>query len=444
MDLDRSGRIAFLLIDESCRATLREFRDVLAPKIDAMLEGFYRHVGATSATAAKFGDGAVLTHARQMQRRHWLDSVFAGNFDDRYFAQVTEIGRTHQRIGLEPRWYTAGYCFALNQVQALAIQTYRKRPERLAQVLAAINKAVFLDMDLSTSVYIETNTAAIIARELGAKADSFERDVKGEVDSVAAAANRVEGLARTMSGTAEETSRQSMTVAAAAEEATTNIHTVAAAAEELSASISEISRQVASSAQIASEAMEEAGRTNAMVQSLSQAADKIGQVVKLINDIASQTNLLALNATIEAARAGDAGKGFAVVANEVKHLANQTAKATDEIAAQIAAVQGATRDAVGAIGGIATTIGQINTIAGSIAAAVEEQGAATNEIARNVQEAAEGTGEVCASITGVREAAASTGAAAEQVLCMAADLAGNSDALGGEVTTFLAGLRATG
>jgi methyl-accepting chemotaxis protein len=441
MDLDRNDRIAFLLIDDDCRATLREFREVLAPKIDSMLDGFYSHVGANPATAAKFASRDVMAHARQMQRRHWLDSVFAGSFDDRYFAQVTEIGRVQQRIGLEPRWYTAGYCFALNQVQALAIATYRKRPERLAQVLAAVNKAVFLDMDLATSVYIETNTAAVIARELGAKADAFERDVKGVVGSVAAAAHQMEGLARTMSGTAEETSRQSTTVAAAAEEATTNIQTVAAAAEELSASISEISRQVASSASIASGAMEEAGRTNTMVRSLSDAADRIGQVVKLINDIASQTNLLALNATIEAARAGDAGKGFAVVANEVKSLANQTAKATDEIAAQIAAVQGATRDAVGAIGSIATTIGQINEIAGTIAAAVEEQGAATQEIARNVQQAAMGTQEVTGTIARVSQAATETGGAARDVLTAATELAGNSTTLERQVDRFVSQIR---
>ena len=244
MDFDRSGRLAFLQIDEETCRTLREFRNVLAPRIDGLLEAFYGHVQANPATAAKFASPDRIRHAREMQKKHWMESVFAGQFDDRYFATVTEIGKVHQRVGLEPRWYTAGYCYVLNLVARIAADEYRKKPERLAKVLAAVNKAAFLDMDLATSVYIETNTQFIIARELGAKADAFERDVKTIVDAVAAAASKMEGAAGKMSATAEETSAQSTTVAAAAEEATTNIQTVAAAAEELSSSISEISRQV--------------------------------------------------------------------------------------------------------------------------------------------------------------------------------------------------------
>jgi methyl-accepting chemotaxis protein len=273
-------------------------------------------------------------------------------------------------------------------------------------------------------------------------ADAFEAGIKGVVNAVSSMAGDMRASAQSLSATAEETSRQSTAVAAASEEASTNVQTVAAASEELSSSISEISRQVTQSAKIAGQAVTEAGQTNQSVQSLADAAVKIGEVVKLINDIAGQTNLLALNATIEAARAGEAGKGFAVVASEVKNLATQTAKATEDITAQITAIQGATNDSVSAIGGIAKTIAEINEIATAIASAVEEQGAATQEIARNVQQAAKGTGEVSENIAGVTKAAGETGSAATLVLSAAEQLSGQSAELRRQVESFLSQVRA--
>jgi methyl-accepting chemotaxis protein len=273
-------------------------------------------------------------------------------------------------------------------------------------------------------------------------ADDFERSVGGVVKTVASASGEMQSAAQSLSATAEEASRQSTAVAAASEQASTNVQTVASAAEELNASIGEIGRQVSTSAQIAGKAVSEAERTHQTVRSLADTAQKIGDVVKLINDIAGQTNLLALNATIEAARAGEAGKGFAVVASEVKSLATQTAKATDEIAAQITAIQSATGDAVGAIDGIGKTIGELNHIATAIASAVEEQGAATREIARNVQQAAAGTGEVSSNIGGVTQAATQTGASATQMLGAAGALAKEAATLRTEVDKFLQQVRA--
>jgi methyl-accepting chemotaxis protein len=277
---------------------------------------------------------------------------------------------------------------------------------------------------------------------LAALADGFERQVGGVVSAVSASAVDLQGAAEQMSGTAEETSRQATAVAAASEQASTNVQTVAAAAEELASSIAEISRQVAESARITGQAVDDVARTGSTVEALATAAQKIGDVVKLISDIASQTNLLALNATIEAARAGDAGKGFAVVASEVKSLASQTARATEEIGSQIAAIQNATSESVDAMRGIGTTIGKMNEIAAGIASAVEEQGAATAEIARNVQQAAAGTNDVSSNIAGVTTAAADTGKSAENLQRSAGTLGQQATTLKSAVAGFLAEVRA--
>ena len=277
---------------------------------------------------------------------------------------------------------------------------------------------------------------------LGRMADEFQHGVGTSLDTLAQSAADMRVMSQSMSSTAEGASHQANTVAAAAEEATTNVQTVAAATEELSSSVAEIGRQVTRSTEVAARAVQEANRTNVTVQGLSAAAAKIGDVVKLISDIASQTNLLALNATIEAARAGEAGRGFAVVANEVKSLASQTAKATEEISAQVAAMQGATNEAVQAIEGIGGTITSINEITTTIASAVEEQGAATREIARNVQQAAQGTGQVSHNIVGVNAAAGQTGTAASRVLASAEDLTRQSAALRANIDRFLANIRA--
>jgi methyl-accepting chemotaxis protein len=280
------------------------------------------------------------------------------------------------------------------------------------------------------------------AAQIEALTKDFDASASQVLNAVASAATELQATASSMSATSEQTVQQATTVAAAAEQASSNVQTVASAADELAASISEIGRQVTQSNQVASNAADQSQRTDEMVQGLAHSAQRIGEVVKLINDIASQTNLLALNATIEAARAGEAGKGFAVVAGEVKHLASQTAKATDEIAQQVNAVQTATGETVQAIQSIGTTIAEINQISTAIASAVEEQGVATQEIARNVQEAAAGTQEVTHNIGGVNQAAENTGHAANDVLNAATELSRHSEVLKRAVQTFLDGVRA--
>jgi methyl-accepting chemotaxis protein len=268
-------------------------------------------------------------------------------------------------------------------------------------------------------------------------ANEFEGAVGGIVGAVFAASTQLENAANTLTTTAETTEQLSGLVATASNEASTNVRSVASAADELSASVSEVGRQVQESSQIARDAVAQAAKTDQRVNELFQVSQRIGDVVKVITAIAAQTNLLALNATIEAARAGASGKGFAVVAQEVKALASQTAKATDDIGAQIAGMQAATLDSVAAIKEIGGTIDRVSQIAAAMAAAVEEQGAAIQEIARNVQEAANGTSQVASNISDVNRGTAATGSASAQVLASARSLSSDSNRLQVEVRKFV-------
>ncbi len=311
----------------------------------------------------------------------------------------------------------------------------------MAQAVGVFKDGMIQARDLAAKEAASQARREARVKKINSLTESFEAAVSEVLETVANAAQRMQGTANSMTETASDTSARAGAVATASAEATSNVQTVASATEELNASVAEISRQVNECSRIASDAAAQANATNQLVEGLYAAADKIGAVVQLINDIAGQTNLLALNATIEAARAGDAGKGFAVVASEVKNLATQTGNATDEIAGQIQAVQNATSEAVGAIRSIAGTVSSINEIVSTIASAVVEQGAATQEIARNVQEAADGTNQVNANISGVNQAADMTGVAAQQVLSAAKELTDKSDALRQHVQHFLEGVK---
>ncbi|MBO0345621.1 chemotaxis protein [Roseibium sp. CAU 1637] len=272
---------------------------------------------------------------------------------------------------------------------------------------------------------------------IGVRIQEFRDEIESKLASVTTQVRQMRDASQNLGGVAEDTSGRASQASRAAETASQNVQTVASAAEELSASINEITRQVDETTRIVAQATDSVQTSNRKVAGLSESANRIGEVVTLIQAIAEQTNLLALNATIEAARAGEAGRGFAVVASEVKELATQTSKATEEIGAQIAAIQGETKDAVEAISAIATTMDQVNNYTATIAAAVDEQGSATNEISRNVAEAANGTGIVASSVGGLTEAAETTTSSAASVADVAAELEREAEQMRQAVDDFL-------
>ena len=438
-DFDRSVRLSFMEIDEQSQVLLPTLWAVLEPQLESLLDGFYAHVTRIGALGALLGDAANIARLKKAQRDHW-EVLFSGRFDDDYYARVSRVGDAHVRIGLEPRWYMAGYSFVQSRLVDIFSAHYKRDREAMSNALKAASKAIYLDMELAISLYYEGMKRAA-EDTLNSHADSFEATVSGLVEELAVSATDMRASAQALLGTAEVGSSQSLAAASASEQASANVQTVAAAAEEMSSSISEVSRQVQQASSVTTEAVAEAETANENVKSLLEAAERIGTVVELINDIASQTNLLALNATIEAARAGEAGKGFAVVASEVKNLATQTAKATEDIAAQVAEIQSATQSSVTAISGIGETVSKVNEIANGIAAAMEEQNSATREISRNVQEAAEGTADVSKNLSEVSTAASETGESAGQVLERANGLSSQADGLRAAVTDFVGQIR---
>jgi len=435
MDVDRAVRLESMEITDSIKSTLKSCIPAIEKEIDGAIRESYEKILKYPEVQKAYA-GMKLDEAVQAQRKHWLEDILPATFSAEQLDNCVELFSKRQQQGLELRWYFVFYTNMLHRLILAVAPGYARHPERFRTVVDALVRVVVFEVELASAAYMKSaqDSAAEI---LNRNADEFEEQISGLVEMVSASVSQLSGAAETMAVVADRTAGEAATASSVTEQTSDNIQTVSAATEELSTSIREIATQVGKSAEIAEAAMREAGRTNSLVQGLADAVGKIGDVVKLINNIASQTNLLALNATIEAARAGEAGKGFSVVAGEVKSLATQTAKATEDISAQISAVQAATRDAVSAIQGIGETIVHINDISSTVASAVEQQGAATQEIARSVQGAAQGSMQMSQTITTVSDLAGQTNSTAKDLSAAVSGLSSQTTKLSAQVGQFL-------
>jgi len=440
METENSKRMRFIGLDATQRSILSKNRDRVLNLMPPILSAFYEHVSDFEETRRFFRDPAHMEHAKNAQLKHW-SIILEAEFDESYATSVTRIGEVHNKLGLEPRWYIGAYSFlmcGLNREILLGSGkkwNWRESAEDRAQLVNALTNAAMLDMDYALTVYIDAGkrdrretlemllksfqeTVGPIAKELG--------------DTSQAMAASVNGLAKT----ADSTRSQSQSVSEHSEESSARVQTLAAATEELSASVVEIGRQTAESYSISDQAVSESGVAIETVQSLTQAANRVGEIVNLINDIAEKTNLLALNATIEAARAGDAGRGFAVVASEVKDLAGQTARATAEIGKQIEGIQLATDSSANAINNVNRTIEKMNEITAMISAAVEQQKLATDEIGENIQLAADGAHKVSGAVGEIADASTEFANVSSDLLVSSEAMANQSGRMLQEMASF--------
>ena len=432
---DLAARLRFHSIDDATRGALRDAWGHIEKSLPAVIDAFYAHIGNTPAIAPLVG--TQKSRLASAQVAHW-QRLFTARFDEAWLASTTAVAKAHVRIGLEPGVYIGGYSFILAELTGLLGRAKRFSGPDAARMTTAVQRAVLLDMDVAVSIYHETQIESLERRRDAVRGavSGFERRAADALRIVEATASDLAKAADAAADRSRQNADRIATLARSAEEASAAVGAGATATEELSQSIREIGRHATASVDVAARARRDAEATNATVTALAEAAEKIGSVVGLISDIAAQTNLLALNATIEAARAGEAGRGFAVVASEVKNLAGQTAKATDEITAQISAIQDATKRSVGEIKGIGDTIAEISEYAAAIAGSVEEQEQATSEISHNIQGAASNTGDLSQSVTGLEAAIATAARGAETTREMSARLRAQSSTLEQDLASF--------
>ena len=439
------SRLDFLNFTDEERAALRARKPAVMEALPGVLDAFYDHIMQREDIAAMFADPKIKDHARTRQIEHW-GLICEGRFDETYLQSVSAIGAAHARLKLEPAWYFGAYYKLMDGLVDVVRPLIRSKA-RMGQkrsggpdLVKTVIKAAMLDMDL-VMTHIQEDMVRQRRRQRERIADEFETKVAGIASAVASAAEELSSTARAMSDTSDGALKRCETVNAGVARAASSAQSVASASDQMRGAIGEIAKQSSEAAESSRSANDHAGSTSAQMKELAEAADRIGDILNLIENVAGQTNLLALNATIEAARAGEAGKGFAVVAAEVKALAAQTGEATEEISRHIAGMQDAVRRSADAITSVAESIDTVHNVSTSISAAVEEQSAATAEIGRNTDSTARDTQQIAEDMKSLHQSASDTKESAHSVVSAADELGRQAETLSADVQGFIRELR---